>query len=185
MGDKQNQLTNAIAEAVAEKLRGELAALSLMTSKVAVTGNATLARLETLETILSGGVNPKRNVRAAPKKGGATKNDNSKKTEGDTSKVTNALLFMRWGLATDYAGMRETYVTEETHADAKNDAGVSKKDPVKDESGYYSAIGAYLWKFVFTETQQEEVRTQFSAWKEQAAREAAEPQLEEDGGDDE
>ena len=80
--------------------------------------------------------------------------------------------------------MREIYATEEVLAKAKNDSGVAKKDPAKDEIGYYSAVGAYLWKHVLTDQQQDEVRAQFNAWKEQATREAAEPQLEEDGEED-
>ena len=187
MTDKQGQLTNAIADAVAERLRGELSALSLLASKVLLSTNAALARMETIEACVnSGGVAAKRNIRAAPKKGGAAKADNSKKAaaEDDASKVTNALLFLRWALAQDFGGMRATYATEEVLAEAKNDPGVAKKDPTKDERSYYSVIGAYLWKHVFTDAQKEEVRTQFNAWKEQAAREAAEPQLEEDGDED-
>ena len=189
MADKQTALVESIAQGVHAKQAAEFKAIAEAVAKLTVTCNATLARLETLESAAaSGGATAKRAVRsgAAAKKGGAAKAGGAKKPTGsDASKVTNALLYFRHAMANDLDDSRATHGTEENLGEAEKDATVSKKDRTKDESGYFSAVGAYLWKTVLTDEQKNEVRAQFTAWKEQAARDDAEPQLEEDAADDE
>jgi len=184
MADKQQALVNSIADGVHAKLAPEIAKLSEQIAKLTVNGNATLARLETLESaVTSGGTTAKRAVRTgaagkgkAPAKGGAK----GKAGANDVDKVTNALLYCRYMLANDLDNAQATYGTEENLLEAEKDATVSKRDKDKDPAGYWSAVGAALWKTVLTDEQKEEIRAQFNAWKEGNARDGAEPQLDED-----
>ena len=188
MADKQTALVESIALGVHAKQAPEFKALTEGIAKLTVTCNALLARVETLESAVnSGGTTAKRAVRtgAAAKKGAAAKAGGAKKPAGsDASKVTNALLYFRHAMANDLDDSRATHGTDENLGEAEKDATVSKKDRAKDETGYFSAVGAYLWKTVLTDEQKDEVRAQFTAWKEQAARDDAEPQLEEDAADE-
>jgi hypothetical protein len=87
-------------------------------------------------------------------------------------------------MANDLFGLRELYGTEEILAEAESDPAVSKKNRAQDESGYFGEVGKYIWRKL-SEQQKEEMRVQYVAWKEQTARDEAEPQLEEDDAEDE
>jgi hypothetical protein len=182
--DKQTALVEAISANVASKLAESLA-------KLTVSVNSILARIETMEAanaIKAGGesgVAAKRAVRTGTVAKGGKKAGGAKKSAGDDgSRVTNALLYLRYGMANDLFGWREHYCTEEVLAGAESDPVVAKKDRAQDESGYFSAVGQYIWK-KFSDQQKEEMRVQFVAWKEQTARDEAEPQLEEDDAENE
>lgn len=185
MADKQQALVNSIADGVHAKMTADIGKLTEQIAKLQVTSNAVLARLETLEsTVNSGGTTAKRAVRT----GGATKGAAAKKTTAkkgaagdDKSKVTNALLYFRYSMANNLDDSQDTYGTEENLLEADKDATVQKRDKDKDPSGYWSAVGAALWKSVLTDEQKDEIRTLFNAWKEQAARDDADDQLEEEG----
>lgn len=180
MADKQTALVEYISLGVHAKLAPEFKSLAEGLAKLAVALNAALARLTTLEaTIDSGGTTAKR---AVAKKGAAAKAGGAKKPAGrsDDSRVTNGKLYFRHAMANDLDDSRATYGTDENLAEAEKDATVSKTDRSKDEAWYFSVVGAYLWKAVLTDGQKDEVRAQYTAWKEQAARDDAEPQLEED-----
>jgi hypothetical protein len=181
--DKQTALVEAISANVASKLAESFA-------KLTVSVNSILARIETMEAANAikaggeGGVAAKRAVRTGTVAKGGKKAGGAKKSAGDDTKVTNTLLYMRYGMANDLFGLRELYGTEEVLAEAESDPAVSKKNRAQDESGYFSAVGQYIWKKL-SEQQKEEMRVQFVAWKEQTARDEAEPQLEEDDAEDE
>jgi hypothetical protein len=192
MADKQTVLVEAISTGVHNKLTPELQALATNIAKISVTQNATLARLEVLETALNTGApTAKRAVRtggtagagtAAAKKSSSTKSGSKKPAGSDPSKVTNALLYFRYAMANDLCGFRELYATEENIDSIRHDESFIKKEKEKekDESGYYSSVGHALWRITLTDEQKAEIRTQFGLWKEDAAREGAEPQLEEE-----
>jgi hypothetical protein len=185
MADKQTALVNSIADGVHAKMLPELTKLAEQIAKLTVSGNATLARLETLEaTMASGGSAPKRTVRTGAAtgaaKGGAKKPVGKKAAGSDTDKVTNALLFCRYMLANDLDSAQEVYGTEENLLEAEKDSTVAKRDKDKDPNGYWSAVGAALWKTVLSDEQKDEIRAQYNAWKEGNTRDGAEPQLDED-----
>ena len=81
-------------------------------------------------------------------------------------------------MSQDLDDAREEYGTEENLIEAEKDSTVSKRDRVKDDVGFWSAVGAALWKTVLSDEQKETIRGQYTAWKEEAARNDAEPQLE-------
>jgi hypothetical protein len=180
--DKQGALVEAIGAGVAELIEPGRQELLKEVLGVRLTVSAILARLETLENALNSGAAPKRAVRTgAGAKKATGKAGGAKKTPGgDPSKVSNALLYFRYATGNNLSGVRDTYCTPEGLAAAENDPTVSKQSLAKDEISYYSAVGAYLWKNELTEDQKDEIRTQFTAWKEQNARDDADPQLEED-----
>jgi len=182
MADKQTALVDSIAAGVHARLAAEFKTQSEAQAKLMVTMGAILGRLEILEAA-GGAAAPKRAVRAgagAAKKGAAAKAGAAKKADNDINKVTNTLLYFRYVMAKNLDEARDTYGTEEHLGEAEADATVSKKDRVKDEEGYFSAVGAFLWKTVLSDEQKDEMRTKFNAWKEQAARDDSEPQLEEE-----
>jgi hypothetical protein len=181
--DKQTALVEAISANVASKLAESFA-------KLTVSVNSILARIETMEAANAikaggeGGVAAKRAVRTGTVAKGGKKAGGAKKAAGDVTKVTNTLLYMRYGMANDLFGLRELYGTEEILAEAESDPAVSKKNRAQDESGYFGEVGKYIWRKL-SEQQKEEMRVQYVAWKEQTARDEAEPQLEEDDAEDE
>lgn len=178
MADKQTALVESIALGVHAKQAPDFKALTEGIAKIMVTSNALLARVETLESAVnSGGTTAKRAVRTGAVRTGAAAK------AGGAKKVTNALLYFRHVMANDLNDWRATYGTEENLGEAEKDATVSKQDRAKDEAGYFSAVGAYLWKTVLTDEQKDEIRTQFTARKEQTDRDDAKPQLEEDAAE--
>jgi hypothetical protein len=122
---------------------------------------------------------PKRTIRTASssKKPATAK---SSKATNSNDKITNALLFFRHGVATNINDMQTTYATTDSLSEADKDPTVVKKNKETDPAGYYSAVGAFIWKTILSEDQKEEVRNQFNSWKEQTARADADPQLEAD-----
>lgn len=182
MDNKQAVLVEMLAKGVQDKQASEFARLAEEMAKLTVTCNTILARVEMLDAAAPAGAAPKRAIRTGgAKKDAAAKPGGAKKPAGsDTSRVTNALLYFRYALGNNLEETRETFCSAESLAEAEADPTVAKKDQTKDESGYYSAVGAFLWKKVLTDDQKEEVRSQFLAWKEQITREGAEPQLEEE-----
>jgi hypothetical protein len=188
--NKQQALVNAIAAGAKDAMQGDFkglydndAKIIDAIAKLTVTTNAIVARLETIESAISSGTGaPKRTVRGAAAKGGAKKAPAKKGGAADDgkSRVTNALLFCRWILANNYEDAQETYGTPENLEAADQEASVSKFDREKQPSQYWSAFGAFLWKSLISDEQKEEIRNQFLAWKEQAVRDGAEDQLDED-----
>jgi hypothetical protein len=182
---KQTQLANEIAGSVHSALSSEFEKLGANNAQLTVLVQQVLARLEMLETTT--GVAPKRAVRGAgpagaKKTAGAAAGGSKKTAAGsEVKKVTNALLFFRYALGHDLEDMRETYVTDEVCLEAEKDDSMAKKDRKKDEYGYYSTLGAYLWKNGLTDDDKKTVRAAYGTWKESAAREDGEQQLEEDG----
>jgi hypothetical protein len=121
---------------------------------------------------------PKRPIRTTSSKKPATAK--SSKATNSNDKITNALLFFRHGVATNINDMQTTYATTDSLSEADKDPTVVKKNKETDPAGYYSAVGAFIWKTILSEDQKEEVRNQFNSWKEQTARADADPQLEAD-----
>jgi hypothetical protein len=182
---KQNALAETLTRGVAAGIIPHLTALSEQLAKLAVSQSATLARLTTVETILGeGGAGAKRAVRTgAAKPAAAGKAGAAKGAANDPkSKVTNALLYFRYGLANDLGDLRETYATDAALEDANADPAVAKKNADTDPAGYYSAVGAFLWKQL-VEDDKGKIRAQHVAWKEENAREGAEAPLEEDAAE--
>jgi hypothetical protein len=192
MADKQTVLADAIAVRCHKELTPEMAKIGEQLAKLAVSNNAIIARLETLEgAVSSGGAASKRAVRtgagAAAKPAGAKKA--GKKAADDPSKVTNALLFCRWELEHDLNDAREAYGTEENLLKVSGEKTVSTREADKDKSDaalgeYWSAVGNALWKSVLTEGDKKEIRGRYATWKEELARESAAPALDEDAADD-
>jgi hypothetical protein len=183
MADKQTALVAAIAQGVKAEITPDFAKLATEIAKLSVTQNAVLARLEVLESAVStGGPAAKRTVRTtAAAKGGAKKTAAKKGAAGDDkSKVTNALLYFRYAMANDLDDSQALFGSEENLDEAEKDATVAKRDKDKEPSGYWSAVGAALWKTVLTDDQKEDIRAQFASWKEQVARDDQDGQLEED-----
>lgn len=183
---KQNALADALTKGVTAGVLPHITALSEQLAKLSVSQSATLARLATLETMLSeGGTGAKRAVRtgAAAKPAAAGKGAAAKGAANDPkSKVTNALLYFRYGLANDLGDLRETYATDAALEDANADPAVAKKNADTDPAGYFSAVGAFLWKQL-PEDDKSKIRAQHVAWKEENAREGAELPLEEDAAE--
>ena len=186
MADKQTALVNSIADGVHKQLSPEFAKMTELLARQAVSLAALLARVELLEsTINAGATGAKKTVRtagaAAGGKAGAKKAVAGKKAAGsETERVTNALLAFRYFMANNINDAQEIYGTEENLIQAESDTTVGKRDKEKDPAGYWSAVGAALWKTVLTDEQKDEIRTQFTAWKEDNARDDAEPQLDEE-----
>jgi hypothetical protein len=183
MADKQKALVDSIAAGVQLVLVPSFEKLADQISRLAVNGNATLARLETLEAALGSGAAPaKRAVRAGTAAKGTAKKATPKKgAAGEaTAKVTNALLYFRFAMANDLDDAQEVHGTPENLAEAEGDPTVAKRDKEKEPAAYWSAVGAALWKAVLSDEQKDEVRAQFNAWKEKAAREGSEEPLEEE-----
>lgn len=186
---KQAQLVGELAKGVQEILAPEFAKTGAALAQLTALVNQVIARLEMLDT--AAGAAPKRAVRggaapagAAGKKAAAPRAGAKKGVAGsDATKVTNALLFFRYALASDLLDMRDTYATDAACQEAEQDATMSKKDRKKDEAGYYSVLGAFLWKNNLNDEEKSSIRTQFTTWKESSAREDADQQLEEDGED--
>lgn len=183
---KQQLLVESIAAGVQTKLMpvlsehgDQLKQLTQQLAKLHVTSNSIVARIETLESAVASGTGAKRAVRAGGAAKTAAKKPAGKKAGGDVDKVTNALLYCRYIMAYDIDEARATYGTDENVREVENDSLVSKRDKVKDPENYWSAVGAALWKTVLIDEQKEEIRTQFTAWKENLQREGADPQLEE------
>lgn len=175
--DKQAVLVAAIASGVKTDLTPEFKELSIAYAKLQVTLNSINARLEMLEAAVNaGGCAPKRNVRPGGARG-ATKAVGANPADA-ASRVTNALLYFRYAMGNDLDDSRATFGTEENMATAEGEATVGKKDKNKDEYGYWSAVGAALWKAVLSDGQKEEIRNAYKAWGEESKREAAAPQLE-------
>jgi hypothetical protein len=179
MAEKQSQLIDSISTGVHNKLASEFKALSDQNAKLAVTINALLARVATLEEAVNSGTSVKRTVRTA----GAVKKVSvtvakQKNANDDRPRVTNSLLYFRYLMAHDIDGAREEYGTEENLLETKSDPTVAKRDSVKDEVNYWSAVGNAIWKLVLSDEQKSTIRVQHNAWKEDAARNEAEPQLE-------
>jgi hypothetical protein len=169
MAEKQQALVNAIADGVHAKTAPELAKLAEQVARMMVSVNGVLARLEVIESTVTAGGAPKRATRAGGAKAGAKKAAAKKGTAGDDkSKVTNALLYYRYSLANDLDDARATYGTDENIAEAEKDGTVQKRDIEKDPHGYWSAVGAALWKSVLSEEDKETIRASYTAWKEQA-----------------
>lgn len=185
MADKQAALVDAIATGVKDKMSPEFKALADTLAKLTVTNNASLARLEVVESMLaSGTTTAKKAVRtgAAASKKGATVG--KKAAAGfEESKVKNTLLYFRHAMANNLDGLRDIYGTEENLAEAESDSSVSKKDRNKDEAGYFSAVGHFLWKATLTDEQKAEVKTLFTTWQAQNKQNEDQPQLDEDDGD--
>lgn len=183
---KQQILVDSIAVGVNTKMTPALDALTAqlkqiqeLLAKQTVTQNSCLARLETLESSVGAGPAPKRAVRgagAAAKT--AAKKPVGKKAGGGAEKVTNALLYCRYIMEHDIDGARDEYGTEENLLEVEDDSVVSKRDKDKDPEQYWSAVGAALWKIVFSEEKKAEIRAQFNAWKEDSQRDSAEAPLE-------
>ena len=178
MTDKQTQLVDSIAAGVHARLSLEFKALAEQLAKQTVTLNASLARLATLEDAVNSSTAAKRAVRTAGAAKKAAAGGKTKKGGDDKSRVTNALLYFRYAMSQDLDDAREEYGTEENLIEAEKDSTVSKRDRVKDDVGFWSAVGAALWKTVLSDEQKETIRGQYTAWKEEAARNDAEPQLE-------
>lgn len=189
MADKQAQdaarataLAKSIADVTKTELAPEFAKIAEHFAKLTVNVNAVLTRLETLESAVSSGVAPKRGVRAGPAKAGAGKKPAAKKGAGDDkSKVTNTLLYFRYAMAHDLDDAQNTYGTAENVEAAETDPMVQKRDKVKDPEGYWSAVGAALWKSTLTDDDKDTIRAQFNSWKEQTTRDDTEEPLEEEG----
>ena len=177
MADKQTALVGAIATGVQNILAADLRTLGEGIAMLKVMIASILARLETLEAAAnSGGTATKRAVRT-----GAAAKAGAKKPAGTLSKNMNAKLYFRYLMQEDLEGVRDIYGTEANLVEAeKNDSAVAKRDRKKDEAGYFSAVGAYIWGHILTKEQQEEFRAKGKAFKEMADRNAAAPQLEED-----
>ncbi len=175
---KQQNVAAALADGVAAKLAPSLATLADQNAKMSVTLSATLARLTAIEALLNdGGAGAKRQVRTAAAKPAAK--GAAAKDGAPNSKVTNALLFFRFALANDLNGSRDEYATDDVLEDAAADPAVAKKNKDTDPAGYYSVVGAFIWKHM-TEEKKGEIRAQFATWKEESAREATAPPLEEE-----
>jgi hypothetical protein len=189
MTDKQtadaaraNALAKSIADATKAELASEFAKIAEQSAKLAVSVNAVLTRLETLESAVSSGAAPKRGVRAGPAKSGAGKKPAAKKGAGDDrSKVTNSLLYFRYAMSHDLDDAQLTYGTPENVEEAEKDPMVQKRDKVKDPEGYWSAVAAALWKSTLSDDDKDTIRAQFNTWKEQATRDDADEPLEEEG----
>jgi hypothetical protein len=83
-------------------------------------------------------------------------------------------------MAQNLNDFQEVYGTEDNLVTADADVTVGKRDKDKDPAGYWSAVGAALWKVTLTDEQKDEIRSCFTAWKEDLARDDAEPPLEAD-----
>jgi hypothetical protein len=179
--DKQKALVDSISEGVQAKLAVEFSKLGDEIAKLQVSLNSCNARLATLEqTVSSGATTAKRAVRAGGAKAGAgAKKPPGKGKNGgsDASKVTNSLLYFRHAMAHNLDEYQDIYGVEENLLEADKDPTVGKRDKNKDAIGYWSAVGAALWKNVLSEEQKEEVRSAYNAWKEQSTRDESEDQL--------
>lgn len=183
---KQDQLVASIKDGVVKAIEPTLAELIELNTRNSVTLNAILARLAVIEELVSAGTVPKKAVRSttASVKKGAAKADASKVID-DKSKVTNALLFLRWALKYDYHDSRTNYATPEIMAESESETTVSKYNKDTQEREYYGALGSHIWRKLFSDDQKAEIRTQFNAWKEYNGREEAAPQLEQEMNEDE
>jgi hypothetical protein len=183
--DKQAALVSAISDGVSAKMSPEFAKLSEEQAKLMVAVQACNARLSVLEQSLSnGGTGAKRPTRTGGGKAPASGKKPAAKGKGDApdpSKVTNSLLYFRFAMQEDLEDYRATYGTEENLEEADKDQTVSKRDKIKEEKGYWAAVGTYLWKSFLSDEQKQEVKNSFTAWKEQSTRDDTEAALDEDG----
>lgn len=183
---KQAVLINSIVDAVGRRLEPELAKIGEQLAAIAVNGASTLARIDILDSaVASGGPAAKRAVRTgaakkAPAKGGAAAADGG----SNPGKVTNALLYCRYIMANDIDDAQAVYGTEENiqaiMADAREGKSLGRINRETNPTAWWSTVGAGLWKVVLSDDQKTEIRTQFATWKDDNARNDAEPQLNED-----
>jgi hypothetical protein len=185
--NKQAALIDAISKGVTAAQAPTLEKVLSQLAQIQVSVNAATARIAVLEDALGSGAGAaKRQVRAA---GGAKKPagkpaGGAKKPAGDPSKVSNALLFFRYAMGPgNLEGFRDTYATDENVADAKENATVAKQNEAKDPDAFYSAVAHYLWTSKLADDEKEQIRSQFGQWKDESAREAADPPLEEEEAD--
>jgi len=176
MSNKQTELVTAIANGVDKRLEQRFDALVAQNAKLTATLNSVLARLATVEDLVSSGAGAKRQVRSAGAKAGGSKAGGKKGTE--ESRVTNALLFFRYIMKKNMDDVRDEF--KEHLETVEGDSGVQKQDVVKDEAAYWSAVGKAIWTAVLSDEQKTAFRVQHKAWLEENARKAAEPQLEQD-----
>lgn len=176
VGNKQAALVNDIKDAVlppimetfkslAEKIVSLSLELAIIQARLESTGAPTAVAKRTIRTA------------SGSKKPATIK---SSKDTNVNVRITNALLFFRHAVATNINDLQTTYATPDNIAEADKDPTVIKKNKETDPAGYYSAVGAFLWKNILSEDQKEDVRNQFSSWKEQTARTDELPQLEAD-----
>ena len=152
---KHTALATAIAEVCYAKTAPQLN--SILAELVTLR-----ARLEVLETINP----PKRNTRVSAKPAGAKPGGVKGAKKSNEEKVTNALLFFRYALKNDLPGFREAYADENAivSATASKPDVIGKKDRVKDEPEFYSAVGGVIWKDIGPDIQKE-IRTRFDEWR--------------------
>jgi DNA polymerase III epsilon subunit-like protein len=191
MSDKQAALVDSIKVGVASMITPELKKIAEEGAKNSVALAAIIARLDLLESMLAGGVAappPKRAVRAAAGPAAAAGKPASAKgcaaKKGSaTPSITNAMLWFRVAMRDNLDSVRDRWGTEDNIRQAMEDladTAVSKKDRVKDEAGFFTTFGQYVWKNILETPEKEEVRQLFNAYKEALTREGAEPQLEEE-----
>lgn len=181
--DKQQALVNSISDGVASKVAPEFAKVSEELAKVMVAVNACNARLAQLEsTVGNSAAGSKGVARGGLKKpiGGKKPPAKGKSGEPDASKVTNSLLYFRYAMQMNIDDAQDIYGTEENLLEAEKDSAVGKRDKIKDPNGYWSTVGNFLWKAVLSEEQKAEVRTNYTAWKENAERDGGDAPLDED-----
>lgn len=184
---KQDQLANCIADAVKSKMDPDIKALVAQNAVLTVTLNSVAARLAALEACLpagagaggGAGVQGKRQTRtAAGTAGGAKKPAAKPGDKKGAASVTNALLFFRRAMAENIKGIRDEYATAENLEAADASPAVAKVDK-ENEPAYYSAVGAFLWAGL-SDASKNAIRAQFADWKNEQARDDADPPLEEE-----
>lgn len=166
-------VSNAVISVVESKIDPSLASINASMT-------ALHARLVCLESIITNGAAAKRKICVATKKD-ADKGDSSKASVGvESSKITNSMLFTRKAFSENLLDFRKIYCNESTIKAAEKDPGLSKHSESKNPSSYWSAVGAFVWKSILTSEQKIEIRTLFTSWKENSARNEIAPPLEED-----
>jgi len=174
METKQHALVAEISKTVVTELGPEFAAMAKALAALAVDLKAMHARLAILDAVGTSatGKRPVRTVGA--KAGGAAA------PVGDGFETcTNALIYMRTICSRNIGNTRERYCTTERMEAASTDEAVMKKNIETDPAGYYSAVGAYIWKSSSKESK-DGIRAEYVAWKEKRTRDAAAPFHEEE-----